>query len=184
MAQDVRGNAGAIAEICASRPETFPFVTTTIAPTMIEGGSSACNVLPQNMRAVINFRLNQGESTESVMTHCRSAVKDPRVRMRYLQANNPSHAARSDSIGYRMLTEVLHAFFPEVLFIPAIMVGATDAYCYERICDCCLRCSPFLTDAAEAQTGVHGTNERIPLRSYAQGIRVLIRLMELANIAC
>ena len=184
LAQDVRGNAGAIAVVCAGRPETFPFVTTTIAPTMIEGGSSACNVLPQNMRAVINFRLNQGESTQSVMAHCRSAVKDPRVRLRYLQANDPSHAARSDSYGYRMLTEVLHGFFPEVLFIPAMMVGATDACRYERICDCCLRCSPFLAEAAEAQMGVHGTNERIPLRSYAQGIRVLIRLMELANIEC
>ncbi|MER2235303.1 MAG: M20/M25/M40 family metallo-hydrolase [Candidatus Limivicinus sp.] len=182
LAQDVRSNAGAIAEICAGRPETFPFVTTTIAPTMIEGGSSACNVLPHNMRAVINFRLNQGDSTESVMSHCRSAVEDPRVRLRYLQANDPSHAARSDSYGYRTLTEVLHKFFPEVLFIPAMMVGATDACRYERICDCCLRCSPFLTEAAEAQTGVHGTNERISLRSYAQGIRVLIRLMELANI--
>ena len=99
-----------------------------------------------------------------------------------MQANDPSHVARSDGYGYQMLSEALRPFYPEVLFVPAMTVGATDAHHYERICDCCLRCSPFMTEAEEARTGVHGTNERLPLRSYAQGIRVLIRLMELANI--
>ena len=39
-----------------------------------------------------------------------------------------------------------------------------------------------MAESADVLTGVHGTNERIPIRSYAQGIRVLIRLMELANL--
>ena len=115
------------------------------------------------------------------MARCRAAAGSERVSLRYLQSNDPSAVARSDSYGYRTLTEALRTFFPEVLFVPAMTAGATDARRYERICDCCLRCSPFMTEAAEAHSGVHGTNERLPLRSYAQGIRVLIRLMELAN---
>ena len=182
LTRDVRGNAAAIAAYCAARPETFPLVTTTIAPTMIEGGSAACNVLPQNMRAVINFRLNQGETAEGVLAHCREAVGDAPVRLRYLQANDPSAAARSDGFGYQKLTEAMAAFFPQVLFVPSMTAGATDAHQYERVCDTCLRCSPFMAEAEEVRTGVHGTNERLPLRSYAQGIRVLIRLMELANV--
>ncbi len=61
-------------------------------------------------------------------------------------------------------------------------VGATDAHRYEEICDTCLRCSPFMTEPAEAASGVHGTNERLLVRSYLQGIRVLIDLMEHANV--
>lgn len=53
---------------------------------------------------------------------------------------------------------------------------------YEEICDTCLRCSPFMTEPAEAASGVHGTNERLLVRSYLQGIRVLIDLMEHANV--
>ena len=184
LVKDVHANADAIAAFCASQPETFPFVTTTIAPTMIEGGSSACNVLPQNMRAVINFRFNQGDSAEAVMARCRAAVRDARIRLRYLQANDPSAVARSDSYGYRKLIESLQSFFPEVVFVPAMTAGATDARRYERICSCCLRCSPFMSDVSEARSGVHGTNEHLSLRSYAQGIRVLIRMMELANVEC
>lgn len=53
---------------------------------------------------------------------------------------------------------------------------------YGEICDTCLRCSPFMTEPAEAASGVHGTNERLLVRSYLQGIRVLIDLMEHANV--
>ena len=182
LVRDVRGNADAIAAVCARQPETFSYVTTTIAPTMIEGGSAACNVLPQNMRAVINFRLNEGDSMEGVMEHCRAAINNPKVQLRYLQANDPSATARSDGYGYKKLCEAMKQFYPEVVFVPSMTVGATDAHQYERICDTCLRCSPFLTEPEDVLRGMHGTNERLPIRSYAQGIRVLIRLMELANV--
>ncbi|MCR5135700.1 MAG: M20/M25/M40 family metallo-hydrolase [Oscillospiraceae bacterium] len=181
LVSDVRGNTQAIAEYCMRSDLLFPFVTTTIAPTMIEGGSAACNVLPQNMRAVINFRLNQGDTVDQIMAHCRSVICDDRVKLRYLQANDPSAVARSNGYGYRKLTEALSPFYPNVVFVPSLTVGATDAHQYERLSDSCLRCSPFMAEAEEVRTGVHGTNERLSIRSYLQGIRVLIRLMELAN---
>ena len=66
--------------------------------------------------------------------------------------------------------------------VPSMTVGATDAHQYEQICDTCLRCSPFMAEPEEAASGVHGTNERILVRAYLQGIRVLIDLMEHANL--
>ena len=172
----------AIAACCMGSPDLFPFVTTTIAPTMIRGGSAACNVMPQDMTAVINFRLADGDTVESVMAHCREAVQDKGVEMRFLQANDPSAIARRDGYGYRTVVESFQRYYPEAVFIPSMAVGATDAHRYEEICDTCLRCSPFMTEPAEAASGVHGTNERLLVRSYLQGIRVLIDLMEHANV--
>ena len=63
-------------------------------------------------------------------------------------------------------------------------MGATDAHHYEQICDTCLRCSPFMAEPQEAAIGVHGTNERIPVRAYLQGIWFLIDLMEHVNLSC
>lgn len=182
LVQDVAGNADAIAACCMGSPDLFPFVTTTIAPTMIHGGSVACNVMPQDMTAVINFRLADGDTVESVMAHCREAVQDKGVEMRFLQANDPSAIARRDGYGYRTVVESFQRYYPEAVFIPSMAVGATDAHRYEEICDTCLRCSPFMTEPAEAASGVHGTNERLLVRSYLQGIRVLIDLMEHANV--
>jgi carboxypeptidase PM20D1 len=183
----VRGNADALAAWCLRQPSLFPFVTTTVAPTVIEGGSAACNVLPQNMRAVINFRLNQGESAEDVMARCRERIlaADPQspVRLRFLQANDPSGIARTDGFGYRTLEAALGEFYPGVVAVPSLTTGATDAQRYEAVCDTCLRCSPFMVEKSLARSGVHGTDEHIPLRSYLQGIRVLIRMMELSQLA-
>ena len=182
LVQDVAGNADAIAACCMGSPDLFPFVTTTIAPTMIHGGSAACNVMPQDMTAVINFRLADGDTVESVMAHCREAVQDKGVEMRFLQANDPSAIAKRDGYGYRRVVESMQRYFPDVVFIPSMTAGATDAHRYEEICDTCLRCSPFMTEPTEAASGVHGTNERLLVRSYLQGIRVLIDLMEHANV--
>ena len=78
----------------------------------------------------------------------------------------------------------LQRYYPGVTFLPSMTMGATDAHHYEQICDTCLRCSPFMAEPQEAAAGVHGTNERIPVRAYLQGIRVLIDLMEHVNLSC
>lgn len=166
-----------LAARCMAEPELFPYVATTVAPTMIEGGSQAANVLPQNMRAVINFRLAAGDMPEALMARCREAVRDERVKLRFLQANPPSAISEADSFGYAALLASLGRFYEGLRFIPLASVGATDARRYEQICPVCLRCSPFFVPE-EDEGGVHGTNERLLIRSYLQGIRVLIDLME------
>lgn len=177
---DIEGNAEAIMDYCGSVKELFPLTATTIAPTMISGGGPACNVLPQDMEANINFRLIPGDSAQALMERCREAVKGVPVELEYAQANDPSMLADASGYGYEKLLEAMNYYYNDVVFIPSISAGATDARQYERICKACLRCSPFLEEAAEIAGRIHGTNERIAQRSYIHGIRVLIRLMEIS----
>ena len=177
---DFDGNREAIAQCCLENPTLFPHVTTTIAPTVIRGSSAACNVMPQNMESVINFRIAAGHTPEEVMAHCAAAVNDDRVSLRFLQANPPSAIARTDGFGYAKLLEAAEKFYDGVVFVPFATAGATDARQYENICDTCLRFSPFMAPESDTKAGVHGTDERISVRAYAQGIRVLIELMQLA----
>lgn len=181
LVQDMEANFNKITDYCLKSPELFPYVTTTIAPTMIEGGSAASNVMPQNMRAVINFRLNEGDTIDAVMQNAQEALNKlniknikNKIKLKILQANNPSKTAKSDGYGYETLIKCLNKFYKNIIFIPSLTVGATDARCYETICDACLRFSPFMSDFDEARTGVHGTNERILIKSYAHGIKFLI----------
>ncbi|MBR1604231.1 MAG: M20/M25/M40 family metallo-hydrolase [Synergistaceae bacterium] len=171
-------NIEELARYCLEQPGLFPYIATTSAATMIEGGSAACNVMPQNMRAVINFRLNQADNIDALLTRAESALQNLNlhndIKLRYLQANNPSNTASYDSYGYKALVKSLNNFYKDVIFIPSLTVGATDAHCYEIICENCLRCSPFMSDYNDARIGVHGTNERILIKTYIQGIKVLI----------
>lgn len=169
-------NEAKLAEYCLNDKDLFPFVITTIAPTMISGSSAAPNVMPQNMSAVINFRLAAGMDPEKLMAHCRSVIDDDSVELEFLQANAASAEARCDGYGYAKLAEAMEHYYGGVVFVPSITTGGTDAHCYEQICDTCLRCGPFMIP--EGEQGAHGTNEKMRIRSFAQGIRVLIRLME------
>lgn len=178
LVQDIPGNAGAIMEYCSTVRELFPLTATTIAPTMISGGSPACNVLPQDITANINFRLIPGDSAEDLKRRCFSALEGMPVKARFTQANDPSRLSEASGYGYEKLLEAMRYYYDNVVFIPSISAGATDARQYENICSVCLRCAPFLSEAAETAGLVHGTNERISQRSYIQGLRVLIRIME------
>lgn len=180
LVQDIPGNAQAIMDYCASVRELFPLTATTIAPTMISGGSPACNVLPQDISANINFRLIPGDSAEELKRRCFAALEGMPVKAKFDQANDPSRLSAASGYGYEKLLEAMNYYYNNVVFIPSISAGATDARQYENICSACLRCAPFLSEAAETAGLVHGTNERISQRSYIQGIRVLIRIMETA----
>jgi len=166
----------ALLNYCASKEDYFQSVLTTIAPTMIMGSSSAPNVMPQNMEAVINFRLAPGFSKEELMAHCKKVVNDDSVELSFIQANPASNEAKIDGFGYKKLMETMHHFIKDVVFIPSMTFGGTDARSYEQICDSCLRGCPVMTQ--EDDHAAHGTNERITIRAYAQGIRILIHLME------
>ncbi len=152
-------------------------VQTTVAPTMIRGGSPAGNVMPQDMEAIINFRIAPPDTPESLLKHCRKVAGDG-VELEFVQQIGPSVPSEIDSYGYRSLKAVLEHYFRDLVFIPMQNRGATDARHYEQICRCCLRFGPFLEEEDISAEGIHGTNERISIRAYLQGIRVLVKLME------
>lgn len=98
-------------------------------------------VMPQDMTAVINFRLRDGDTVESVMAHCREAVQDKGVEMRFLQANDPLRHRKARRLRLSQGRREHAALLPGRRVHPVDDRGATDAHRYEEICDTCLRCS-------------------------------------------
>lgn len=185
----IAANADAIAQACAQRRELFPLVTTTIAPDMIEGGASGSNVMPQDMWAVINFRLDPYTSSAEVLERCRELVADLPVELdMYQQPSEPTpvdaFAGARDCLGMRVVGEAVARYLHDpatgegIPCVPALTTGGTDAHMYEGICDACLRLGPMVVDFDEQDRGVHGTDERVTKRAYLQGIRMLVRIIE------
>ena len=175
--RDIENNTENILRWFLERESLYHQVQTTIAPTQITPGAPSGNVMPQAMEAVVNFRLAPPDTPESLMEHYRKWV-DTSVEMEYVQCIAPSRPSEIDSYGYKSLRKVLEHYFGGLIFIPVQNRGATDARNYENICRCCLRFGPFLEEEDISAEGIHGTNERISIRAYLQGIRVLIKLME------
>lgn len=174
---DIEANEDKIIDYFKSKESLYHQVQTTAAPTMITEGAPAGNVMPQDMSAVINFRLSPPDTPESLFEHFRSVVDDE-IKLEFVQKIAPSIPSDTDTLGYITLKNVLEHYFADLVFVPVQNRGATDARQYEQICRCCLRFGPFLEEEDISSEGVHGTNERISVRAYLQGIRVIIRLMK------
>lgn len=175
--RDIAANEQEIIRLFLAHPDLNSQIHTTIAPTMISGGSQAGNVMPQHMEAVINFRLAPQDTDAGLLEHCRKLAGDD-IKAEFIVANEASRQSRFDTEGFRSLQQVLSHYFGDIVFVPSVNTTATDARSYEEICDCCMRFGPFLEQEDIRAAGVHGTNERISVRAYLQGIRVLISMME------
>ena len=60
----------------------------------------------------------------------------------------------------QLLERIIGETFKGLPVSPYVMTGATDAKCYQEICDCVLRFAPVIY-GPEQMAGMHGLNENI-----------------------
>ncbi|MDO4848178.1 MAG: M20/M25/M40 family metallo-hydrolase [Coriobacteriia bacterium] len=178
LVADVDANARRIAEAAAGVRELYPFVCTTVAVDMLEGASSAANVMPGDCTATINFRLLPGTTGTEVLGLVEKAVEGTGVEARIAHETPAGRIDSVDGAGYAELKESLEHYHPGVAWVPSFVCGGTDSVRYEGVCGSIMRVCPFRPAPEEEARGVHGVNERISRRTYAQGIRVLVRLLQ------
>ena len=193
-ADEIASNKDTIVRECLASKKLYPLVTTTCAPTQIEGGSTGANVMPQDMWANINFRMLEGTSVADVVARCRVAVAEAGLADRVEVelgpgSSEPSPSPRIGGPGLEAVRSIAARYFRDpkgteengssepLAIVPSTVIGATDAANYQRICSECIRFSAFVVDDDECDRGVHGTNERITRRAYLQGVRFLIALL-------
>lgn len=178
LATDVAGNADRIALEASGVRDLYPFVATTVAVDQLEGSSAAANVMPGDVSCTINFRLLPGVTADDVADMVRCLVGDMEVEVEVAHYTPAGRMDSTDGVGYAELRESLEHFHPGVAWVPSFVCGGTDSVRYEEVCGSIMRVCPFRPAPEEEARGVHGVNERISRRTYAQGIRVLIRLLE------
>lgn len=139
---------------------TNAILRTTTAATIIEAGTKE-NVLPQEARAVVNFRLLPGDGSDYVIARVKKVIDDDRVEVKPIgEPREASQVSRIDSEGYGLLSSVIAQSFPDAVLAPFLVLGGTDARHFENISDSVYRFSPMKV-SEEDQARAHGTDERI-----------------------
>jgi carboxypeptidase PM20D1 len=142
-------------------PPGAALLHTTIAPTMLEG-SPKDNVLPQTAIARINFRIAPGDTSASVMAHCKEAVKGLGVDLAWEETpNEPTAIASTKSDGWKLISG-LAAEMSGAPVAPALMIAGTDSRYMAPIASDIYKFE-FLTASMADQQMIHGTNEHITL---------------------
>lgn len=149
---------------------------TTVAFTMLHGGEAA-NVLPSSATLTMNVRLLPGETAQETLQALRRKAGDAQVEVSLQSGLDPSAVSGVQGAGYAALTRTIREVYPGVLVSPYLMIAASDARQYERICGQVYRFSGMALTAEERRM-IHGVNEQIPVAKQADTARFFMRLLE------
>jgi len=161
--------------IADSGPHGNAMVRTTTALTQI-GASEAPNALPQNVWANINFRLNAGYTYDGLYEFVQR-IAGPEFAVSMPVKSNPSRPARTDTPAYFAISETIRETFGEdIPVVPTAFFAGTDSRMFDGVSDDVYKFMPAMSHMRYA-SGMHGTNERIGISDYINGIRFYIRLL-------
>ena len=162
-------------------PSTDAVLRTTTAATVFEG-SPKDNVLPRRARAVVNFRIIPEDSVAGVLAHVRRIVDDPTVHVRVLDfVAEPSPVSPTDSPNWGLLQRTIRQTFPDVVVAPYLTLGATDARYYAALTQDIYRFLPVRL-TPEDLSRLHGTNERLSVVNYTEGVSFYMQLLKNADV--
>lgn len=158
-------------------PPAAAFIRTTTACTMLQG-SPAANVLPQTASVTVNFRQLPGTSTDDLVKHIRKVVKNKDIDVEFVKGKEASAVSPTDTRAFETLTVLSHQIDKYNIVAPYLVMGGTDTYHYEDICDNLYRYSPFVVNTSLLLT-THSTNERCPVAALGEGVQFFKRYMKI-----
>ncbi|MBR1811952.1 MAG: M20/M25/M40 family metallo-hydrolase [Clostridia bacterium] len=157
-----------LARALTTIPPAACMVRTTTAVTMAQG-SPAPNVLPQKATVNANFRMMPGESVADVERHIRKVVRNKDIEIKLIKGKEPSKISTTDSKAFKAIEDISAATDKKNVVVPYLVMGGTDSYLYEPICENIYRYSPFKL-TPKLLTATHGTNEKIPVDCMADAV--------------
>ena len=156
-------------------PQADAMLKTTVAFTM-QKGSDAFNVLPQKATLGINARFIPHQGMEESLAILRKLAEKYDLEMEVMHGSEPSRAVDIHGQGFQLVQTVIGEAFPGCAGSPYVMTGATDARCYERICDNVVRFAPVVY-GPEQMKGMHGLNETIAVNCLPGAVAFYRRLI-------
>ena len=159
-------------------PATNALIRSTTAPTLLPQAGVKENVIPQEARALVNFRLLPGDTVAKVIAQVEKTIDDQHVTVTQLGYTvEASAVSNAESPAFDALHRTIRQVFPDVVVAPSLVVGATDSRHYANIAENSFRFLPMRLSKTDLKR-IHGKDERISVENYADIIRFYIQLIK------
>jgi carboxypeptidase PM20D1 len=176
-------SAPLVERLFANSPSSDATMRTTTAPTMFNAGVKD-NVLPQQAEAVVNYRIQPGDSVAAVLQHVRDVIDDREIQVEPLDSfsSEPTAPAPWEDPAFLAIERALREVSPEtdLVVAPYVTSGATDARHYAGLSNKLYRFTPFRL-TPDQLSSFHGSNERLAVVEYTRLVRFYMALMRNAN---
>jgi acetylornithine deacetylase/succinyl-diaminopimelate desuccinylase-like protein len=162
-------SAGAYDEL-AKRPAILALLTNTISITGLEG-SKKVNVIPPSASALLDCRLLPGWTIDRWRDQVRKIVQDDSIQIETV-LNFASTASPVNTLLYADIQEAVKQLHPGAGVAQTIETGFTDSHFFRERGIVSYGFEPFAISEADTAR-VHGNDERIPVKAYTDGVRLL-----------
>ena len=141
---------------------------TTIAFTMCSG-SSESNVLPESAWVIGNMRYSHHQGSRDSIRVITETAKKYGIETEIIGDVFDSPLSDTESYAFKTVEGAISKIFPDTVTTPYIMTGASDSRYLSRVCDNCIRFSPFTINNEQLES-VHGVNESLDLSCLAPAV--------------
>jgi acetylornithine deacetylase/succinyl-diaminopimelate desuccinylase-like protein len=163
----------AAADALAQAPEFVGTTRTTCVATRLDAGHAE-NALPQTAKATVNCRIFPGVPVETVRQALAAAIGDAGVgvTVRGEPQESPASEMRPDVMA--AIERAVRREYPDVRVVPYLESGGTDGLVYRRAGIPTFASSGLF--AKPSEMFAHGLNERVPVKSFYEGLDHIYRL--------
>ncbi|WND02926.1 M20/M25/M40 family metallo-hydrolase [Temperatibacter marinus] len=147
----------------------------TVVPTIARAGIKS-NVIPPLARATVNLRLFPGETPEQVLKDLVTIIDDPDVSISILRGHVASPIKPASGKEWDLLYQSIKEMDPALPITSFLDFGGTDLKNYYDVSDRQFRFAfhPLNRDILD---GMHGVNEKMPVKSYAKNVEFFYRIL-------
>ena len=167
-------DADALARL-TGMPQFNPMFRTTCVATMLDAGH-ATNALPQRARAVVNCRILPGEPVDEVQKTLARVMANDKISITPDGSAVLSPPPPLTPEIMEPVEAITAQMWPGVPVIPAMLVAATDGRFLNNAGIHTYGVSGMFRDPDGS--GVHGLNERLPVKALYEGHEFLHRLVQ------
>ncbi len=151
-------------------PHYLALVTNTISITGLTG-TNKINVIPPEASALVDCRLLPGWTADRWVAELRRVIHDDSIRVEVLHSYPKSPESSLDTPLHTAIEETVHRLYPDAGVTATTSTGFNDSYFFRERGITAYGFVPFamLPDDGHA----HGNDERIPVQSFTNGVRLM-----------
>jgi len=154
-------------------PRQNALVRDTFTPTVISG-SQKTNIIPATAYAEIDGRILPGDNPQKIVGDIRKVIDDDSIKVEVV-LNFPSISSPRKTALMTALERLAQG--DDARVVPTMIAGFTDSHYFREKGVVAYGFIPIEITPALGR-GVHGTNERIPVKELGAGIRRMVQLLE------
>jgi len=143
---------------------------------MVQGGFRG-NMTPSEASANLNVRLLPGETIQDLIAQLTKIVADPQIHFELAPDGGENAPPSSlDTPLYQLIVRDAQQDFPGAVVLPFLSTGATDSAELRLHNVQAYGLLPFPL-SQDDQLRMHGTDERMPMASFHQGVGFLYHVV-------